>query len=129
MTANDNRYNIRSVERALSVLSLLSDGKQRTLKELSEEIGINSSTIFRFLTTLSNQGFVERDGKTARYRLGIACLELVRAIMKVQMCVRLHSKNSNVYGMTQKKQFIWRFLIRWKLFMWKSFEVCTLLGS
>ena len=79
MTANDNRYNVRSVERALSVLSLLSDGKQRTLKELSEAIGINSSTIFRFLTTLSNQGFVERDGKTARYRLGIACLELVRA--------------------------------------------------
>ncbi len=79
MTANDDRYNIRSVERALSVLSLLSDGKQRTLKELSEEIGINSSTIFRFLTTLSNQGFVERDEKTARFRLGIACLELVRA--------------------------------------------------
>jgi DNA-binding IclR family transcriptional regulator len=79
MTASDNRYNIRSVERALSVLSLLSDGKQRTLKKLSEEIGMSNSTIFRFLTTLSNQGFVERDGQTAMYRLGIACLELARA--------------------------------------------------
>ena len=79
MTANDDRYNIRSVERALRVLSLLSDGKQRSLKELSEEIGINSSTIFRFLTTLSNRGYVERDEQTAMYRLGIACLELARA--------------------------------------------------
>jgi DNA-binding IclR family transcriptional regulator len=76
---NDDRYTIRSVERALNILSILSDGKQRTLKELSDVMEINKSTIFRFLTTLSNQGYVERDEQTAKYGLGIACLELVRA--------------------------------------------------
>jgi DNA-binding IclR family transcriptional regulator len=67
------------VERALNILSILSDGKQRTLKEVSDVIGINKSTVFRFVTTLLNQGYVERDEQNAKYRLGIACLELARA--------------------------------------------------
>jgi DNA-binding IclR family transcriptional regulator len=60
------RYNVRAVDRALCILSVLSDGKPRTLTELSEEIGINSSS-------------VERDKGSAKYRLGLACLELARA--------------------------------------------------
>jgi len=76
---NEDRYNIRSVERALRLLSVMSDGKSRTLTELSEEIGINSSTTFRLLTTLACNNYVERDCQTIAYRVGIACLELARA--------------------------------------------------
>jgi IclR family KDG regulon transcriptional repressor len=76
---NEDRYNIRSVERALRLLSVMSDGKSRTLTELSEEIGINSSTTFRLLTTLAYNNFVERDSQTVAYKVGIACLELAQA--------------------------------------------------
>jgi len=75
----EDRYNIRAVGRALRLLSLLSDGKPRTLTKLSEEISINSSTTFRLLTTLACHNYVERDSQIPAYRLGIACLELTRA--------------------------------------------------
>jgi len=74
----EGRYNIRAVERALSLLSVLSDGKPRTLTELSAELGINSSTAFRMLATLAANNYVERDDRSA-YRLSIGCLELARA--------------------------------------------------
>ncbi len=75
----ESRYAIRAVERALSLLSVLSDGTPRTLKELSGDIGMNSSTTFRLLSTLGSSGYVERNGRKITYKLGIACLELARA--------------------------------------------------
>jgi len=75
----ESRYNIRAVERALSVLSMLSDGRPRTLTDLSEAIGINHSTTYRLLSTLSFNSYVERGNKSNTYKLGIACLEMARA--------------------------------------------------
>jgi DNA-binding IclR family transcriptional regulator len=75
----ESRYAIRAVERALRILSVLSDGKPRSLKELSGEIGMNNSTTFRLLSTLASGGYVERGGRAVTYKLGIACLELARA--------------------------------------------------
>jgi len=74
-----DRYNIRVLDRAVSVLSMLSDGKPRTLMELSDAIGINSSTTFRLLASLTSHNYVERDPETGRYSLGLACLELARS--------------------------------------------------
>jgi len=73
------RYNIRAVERALKVLSLLSDGRTHSLTELSTGIGVNPSTTFRILSTLSSNKFVEKDNKNSGYKLGLTCLELARA--------------------------------------------------
>ena len=75
----ESRYNVRSVDRAMSILLALADGKRRTLTELSEDIGISTSTTFRLLASLAQYSFVDRDEETGRYRLGIACLELARA--------------------------------------------------
>ena len=74
-----NRYNIRVVDRAISVLNVLADGKPRTLTELSKEIEINSSTTFRLLATLLSHNFIKQENSTGQYRLGLACLELARA--------------------------------------------------
>jgi IclR family acetate operon transcriptional repressor len=79
MGQDEGRYNIRAVDRGLLVLSVLSDGKPRTLTDLSEEIALNSSTTFRLLATLAYHNYVERDEQSGEYRLGLACLELARA--------------------------------------------------
>jgi IclR family acetate operon transcriptional repressor len=76
---NSARYNIRVVDRAVSVLKTLSDGTPRTLTELSRELEINSSTTFRLLSALRSHNLVQLDEKTGQYRLGLACLELSRA--------------------------------------------------
>ncbi len=79
MEQEGRRYNIRVLDRAIRILSVLSDGKPRTLTELSEEIALNSSTTFRLLATLAYHNYVERDEQSGEYRLGLACLKLARA--------------------------------------------------
>jgi DNA-binding IclR family transcriptional regulator len=76
---NSARYNIRVIDRAVSVLKALSDGKPRTLTELSKELEINSSTTFRLLATLRSHNLVQMENSTGNYQLGLACLELSRA--------------------------------------------------
>jgi DNA-binding IclR family transcriptional regulator len=63
----------------VGVLNVLSDGKPRTLTEVSKELNINSSTTFRLLATLLSHNLVQVEDSTGNYRLGLACLELSRA--------------------------------------------------
>jgi len=58
---------------------MLSDGKPRTLTELSKELNISSSTTFRLLATLRSHQLVQLEDATGNYRLGLASLELSRA--------------------------------------------------
>ena len=60
---------------------MLSDGRPRSLTELSEEVNLNGSTTFRLLATLAQYNYVERDEETSKYRLGLACLELARVYL------------------------------------------------
>jgi DNA-binding IclR family transcriptional regulator len=76
---NDTRYNIRVLDRAIRILSLLADGKPRTPVKVSEGIDLSPSTTFRLLTTLSYHNYIKRDERTNQYRLGLACLELAHA--------------------------------------------------
>jgi DNA-binding IclR family transcriptional regulator len=73
------RYNIRSLERALRLLEVLSDGESWKLSQLSQELGLNSSTAYRLLITLLENDYIERDNASGGYRLGLACLELARS--------------------------------------------------
>lgn len=75
---NDDRYNIRVLDRAIRILTLLSDGKLRSPAEIAESIGLSPSTTFRMLSTLSYHRFVQRNEKTNQYKLGLACLELAQ---------------------------------------------------
>lgn len=75
-------YNIRVLERALRVLRLLSDGRPRTLTQLSEESGMSVSTTFRLLATLSAHSLLERDPSDGKYRLGLAVLEMARSYLE-----------------------------------------------
>ena len=78
---DDPRYNIRVLDRAISILSLLADGRARTPAEINEEIDLSSSTTFRMLSTLSYHRYVKRDESTNQFQLGLACLELAQAFL------------------------------------------------
>lgn len=77
-SSNEARYNIRVLDRALTVLELLSDGRSRTALEVSKGIELNQSTTFRLLSTLTYFNYIRKDDLD-KYTLGIACLELARA--------------------------------------------------
>jgi DNA-binding IclR family transcriptional regulator len=61
---------VRSVERAIGILDLLAQGGWRTGAELARGLGVHRSTALRLLGTLERHALVERDSRTARYRLG-----------------------------------------------------------
>jgi DNA-binding IclR family transcriptional regulator len=79
---NDNqRYNIRVLDRSLNLLRLLSDGKARTLTDISRELAISNSTVFRILATLAQHHFIHKDESTGEYSLGLSCLEMAGAFL------------------------------------------------
>src|SRR5438067_997992 len=61
---------VRSVERAISILDLLAVGGWRTGADIARELRVHRSTALRLLGTLERHSLVERDQRTARYRLG-----------------------------------------------------------
>ncbi len=74
---SNERYRIRSVERALSILQLLAAEKgELSASEISRKLGLPQSTAFRLLVTLAASGFVEQNPDNDRYRLGVSCLAL-----------------------------------------------------
>jgi len=76
------RYNIRVLDRAIGLLTVLSEGQPKNLTELSTQLGIGSSSTYRLLATLASHGYVEHDRAAGGYRLGLACLELSRAYLE-----------------------------------------------
>jgi len=71
-----NGYNIRVIERTIGVLNLLSKKMPQNLTQISSELEMNRSTVFRILKTLESYNFVALDKKSKEYRLGLRCLEL-----------------------------------------------------
>ncbi|HKW71034.1 MAG TPA: IclR family transcriptional regulator [Candidatus Dormibacteraeota bacterium] len=68
--SNEREEGVRSVERAVAILDLLGQGGWRTGAEVARELHVHRSTALRLLGTLERHALVERDQRTARYRLG-----------------------------------------------------------
>jgi hypothetical protein len=65
----DNRRLSRSLLAGLLVLSCFSgEGRDLGIKDISEELDLNTSTVHRYVVTLVAAGLLERDPDTRRYR-------------------------------------------------------------
>ena len=82
---------MQSVDRAITVMELLSRRGWSGVTEVANELGINKSTAYRLLTTLRDRGLVEQDAATEKYRLGFGLVTLassVTADLDVARCSR-----------------------------------------
>src|ERR687894_475446 len=82
---------VQSVDRAITVMELLSRRGWAGVTEVANELGINKSTAYRLLTTLRDRGLVEQDAATEKYRLGFGLVTLassVTADLDVARCSR-----------------------------------------
>lgn len=70
---------VRSVQRALELLSAVADGEGLSLAKLAEAADLAPSTAHRLLTTMVELGFVQQDEPTRRYAAGPRLLGLVSA--------------------------------------------------
>jgi DNA-binding IclR family transcriptional regulator len=81
---------IRAVERALAVLlCFTSQTPELTMSQISEQIGINKSTVHRLLSTLEGKRFLERDPLSGVYRPGLHLLQMASLAMEQNSLRRL----------------------------------------
>lgn len=66
--------NIRSVELSFGIIELVRENRTSTLAELTDMTGLAKSSVHAHLTTLTDLGFIVREGN--EYRLGLRFLEL-----------------------------------------------------
>ncbi len=75
--AGTDKYVVPALQRGMQLLAQFTR-QQPTLTgaELSRRLGLPRASVFRILQTLEQMGFVEREGDSANYKLGIAVLRL-----------------------------------------------------
>jgi DNA-binding IclR family transcriptional regulator len=74
---------IQSIDRALQVLELFSLEKPEWgVTEISKVLNIYKSNVHNILSTFAEKGFVKKDSKTDKYKLGIKFFELGSVVIK-----------------------------------------------
>jgi DNA-binding IclR family transcriptional regulator len=76
------QYPIESVDNALKILLLFEQRSEVRLTEISEYLGVASSTAHRMLAMLLYRGFVRQDPKTKAYRPGTALTGVAYSILQ-----------------------------------------------
>jgi DNA-binding IclR family transcriptional regulator len=78
----------QTIERAIPILQCFTAEKPHwTLAELSEQLDMTPSTIYRYIAALQDARLIERDEKRGGYQLGLAVVELAYIVLN-QMEVR-----------------------------------------
>jgi len=72
----EDKKTVRAVERALDILLCFTEENELTLTEISGKVSLNKSTVYRLLASLEAKGFLLRDSRTDKYRLGFRIWEL-----------------------------------------------------
>lgn len=69
---------IESIDRALLVLNFLAQSGPHgaTLADISEELNINKSTVFRAISTLRARNFIAQDPNSGKYMLGTTAISM-----------------------------------------------------
>lgn len=71
---------VQSVDRAITVMELLSSQGWSGVTEVAKELDIHKSTAYRLLSTLRDRGLVEQDTETEKYRLGFGIVLLASSV-------------------------------------------------
>ena len=77
------RYRIQAIERAVAILNAFSaEEPELGVTELAERLDLHKSTVHRFVVNLESAGFLEREPRSGRYRLGLRIFELGGLVMQ-----------------------------------------------
>jgi DNA-binding IclR family transcriptional regulator len=77
-----SRYTVQVVSKALDVLNVLASKGSMSLAEICQQVEQPKSSVFRYLVTLEEHGYVQRSRHGDEYSLGLKLIELGRAVTK-----------------------------------------------
>ena len=82
----ESTYHTRAVSRALQILtSFTINDLELSIAELNEKLGIHKSTLVRLLRCMADEGFIEQNPETDKYRLGIRTFEIGSLYYRTRM--------------------------------------------
>ncbi|MCG8478838.1 MAG: IclR family transcriptional regulator [Spirochaetales bacterium] len=68
---------VQSLDRAFDILEFLARAQQpKGLIDISKEVGLHKTTVYRLLNSLKERGYIEKSDTTNLYRLGMGFIEL-----------------------------------------------------
>jgi IclR family acetate operon transcriptional repressor len=73
---------VQSLDRALRILAIVSEGSGLSLSEIAQASGIAASTAYRMLTTLENHGMVEFDKSDQLWSIGVETYRMGAAFLR-----------------------------------------------
>jgi DNA-binding IclR family transcriptional regulator len=81
-------YAIQTVINAMRLLESFRDEEELGVTAIARRLALHKNNVFRLLATLEQQGYIEQNERTERYRLGIRSLELGRAFARSRNLLR-----------------------------------------
>jgi len=71
-----SRINLQTISRSIQLLRCFDEKPELGISEIAQRLGIAKSTVYGIVSTLELNSFLEQDGRTGRYRLGIEIFRL-----------------------------------------------------
>jgi len=95
---------IQSVQRAAAILRSFTEAEAELgVTAISERLGLHKSTVSRLLSTLLQEGFVEQNRETGKYRLGLGLVSLAGyALEHIDLRRVAHPHLLNLAELTQE---------------------------
>jgi DNA-binding IclR family transcriptional regulator len=89
-------YQIRSVTKALDLLEAICEAEdddvagseEVRVSQLSKQLGLHKTAVFRLLSTFESRGYVERQEHTGFYRIGMNAFEMGRKLLSRMTLLR-----------------------------------------
>jgi len=70
-------YRIKVLQKLFKILDLFfGENVELTTREIAKAVGLNRTSTFRIISNLENEGYLEFDPKTSKYRLGLKLIVL-----------------------------------------------------
>ncbi|QQO08613.1 IclR family transcriptional regulator [Breznakiella homolactica] len=76
MTENKEPGEVQAVAKTLGILEALADNGEMSLTDLAAFVGSHKSTVYRFMCTLIEKGYVRRDADNDQYSLTLRLFQL-----------------------------------------------------
>ena len=86
------KYRIKVLQKSFRLLELFSEETpELSISEITEKLKYNKTTLFRIISNLEEEGYLDKDPETNRYRLGIK-LYLLGSIIKPHLYLKATAK-------------------------------------